>query len=269
MLIVGELINSTRPRIRPLLEARRASAIVELARRQIAAGANLVDVNCAALMDDEEECLAWAIETIQGALDVQISIDSPNPAALRRGLQVHRGRALLNSVTLERARWTGLLPLIQEFHCGVIALCMDDQGVPATPDRRLALAGRLVGGLTQANVSEDDIYVDPLVLPVATDTRSAVEVLRAVDLIRQHFPQVHVLCGLSNVSFGLPRRAQVNRVFLVMCMAHGVDAFILDPLHGRLMADLITARMLLGQDESCRGYLSAVRAGRIDDLRNG
>lgn len=267
MMIVGELINSTRKPIQPLLEARDAAAIIALARRQVEAGADLVDVNCATLMEDEVPCLEWAIRTIQDALDVRISVDSPNPDALRRGLEVHRGRALLDSVNLEHERWTGLLPVIQEFRPEVIALCMDDQGIPAAAEGKLALATALVEGLTGAGIPPQDIYVDPLLFPIATDSTCVAEFLRALDLIRDRFPEIHTICGLSNVSFGLPHRTQINQVFLVLCLAHGMDAFLLDPLDRRLMANLTTARMLLGQDPFCQQYLGAVRSGKMAFLK--
>lgn len=269
ILLIGELINSTRRQIQPLLEARDAMAIIDLARRQIEAGAHLVDVNCATLMEDEVECMGWAVRTIQGALDVRISIDSPNPKALRRGLEVHRGQALLDSINLEHERWTELLPLIREFRPKVVALCMDDQGIPGSAQERLGFAARLVEGLTGAGVPPQDIYVDPLVFPIATDSQCVTNFLEAVDLIKARFPEVHLICGLSNVSFGLPLRAQINQVFLTLCLAHGMDAFLLDPLDRRLMANLATAQMLLGQDAFCRGYLTAVRAGRLAFLRSG
>ncbi len=267
MLIVGELINSTRSHIKPLLESREAGAIVDLARRQVAAGADLVDVNCATLLDGEADALTWAIHTIQEALDVRISIDSPNPQVLQRGLEVHRGKALLNSINLEEKRWTALLPLVREFRPAVIALCMDDAGIPATAEGKLALAVLFVDGLTQAGVAPDDIYVDPLSLPVATDSSSVPLFFETLDLISRRLPGIHTICGLSNVSFGLPFRAQINQAFLVLCLAHGMDAFILDPLDGRLMANLTTAQMLLGQDDFCQRYLSAVRGGRLDFLK--
>lgn len=267
MLIVGELINSTRREIQPLLEARDGAAIVELARRQIEAGAHLVDVNCATLMESEVECLTWAIQTIQEATDARISVDSPNPLALRRGLEVVSGKAMLNSINLEHERWTGFLPVVQEFRPEIVALCMDDHGIPTTVEAKLALATRLVEGLTGAGISPEDIYIDPLVFPVATDSGCARVFLETLGLIKKRFPEVHTICGLSNVSFGLPHRSQINQVFLVLCMAHGMDAFILDPLNRRMMANLTTAQMLLGQDEFCQRYLGAVRAGKFDFLK--
>jgi 5-methyltetrahydrofolate--homocysteine methyltransferase len=267
MLIVGELINSTRRQIQPLLEARDAAAVVDLARRQVEAGAHLVDVNCATLMEDEVACMEWAVRTIQDALDVRISIDSPNPNALRRGLEVHRGKALLDSINLEQDRWAALLPVIKEFQPEVVALCMDDQGIPSTAEGKLEFAARLIDGLTAVGLPLHDILVDPLLFPIATDSRSAVVFLEALDLIKARFPGVRTVCGLSNVSFGLPYRGQINQVFLVLCLAHGMDAFILDPLDRRLMANLITAQMLLGQDEFCRRYLATVRAGTFDFMK--
>jgi len=267
VLIVGELINSTRKQARELLQARDAGGIVQLASRQLNAGAHLVDVNCAALMADEADCLEWAVRTIQAALDVRICIDSPSPVALRRALAAHRGKAMLNSITLEQERWSGLLPLARAFRPSVVALCMDDRGAPPTAEGRLEIATALVDGLTDAGIPTQDIYVDPLVFPVATDANAVTVFLRAAGLIRERLPDIHIICGLSNVSFGLPLRSQINQVFLVLCLAQGIDAFILDPLDSRLMANMVTAQMLLGQDEFCQSYLAAVRAGKFDVIQ--
>lgn len=269
MLIVGELINSTRKRIQPLLEARDGAAIVDLARRQVEAGAHSVAVNCATLMEDEAACMEWAIRVIQDALDVRITIDSSNPIALQRGLEVHRGRAILDSINLERTRWSSLLPAIGEFKPEVVALPMDDGGIPGTAEGRLELVSRLVDGLTGAGVEPQEIHVDPLVFPVATDSACAALFLETLGLVKGRFPDVRTICGLSNVSFGLPHRAQINQVFLVLCMARGIDGFILDPLDGRLMANLATAEMLLGQDEFCQRYIRAVRAGKMEPHKAG
>ena len=269
MTIIGELINSTRKSILPLLETRDEVAIVSLARKQLDAGAHLIDVNCAALMSAEAGCLEWAVRTIQDALNARISLDSPNTEALRRGLEAHRGKALLNSISMEHERWNALLPLVREFRPAVIALCMDEGGIPAGVEGRLAAAGRLVDGLTEAGVPPDDIYLDPLLLPVATNSTAGATFLAAVGQLRVRFPGVHLICGLSNVSFGLPLRSLINQVFLVLALARGVDAFILDPLDRRLMADLVAAQMLLGRDEFCQHYIRAVRSGRLDFLRPG
>ncbi|MDR5708927.1 MAG: dihydropteroate synthase [Armatimonadota bacterium] len=267
MVLIGELINATRKQVEPILRSRDQAALVELARRQVEAGTPILDVNCATLLEDEARCMEWAVRTIQGALEVRISLDSPNPEAIRRGLEVHRGRAVVNAINLERDRWHSLLPLLQEYRPEVVATCIDDAGVPRTAERKFEIAVRLVEGLLEAGVAAEDIYVDPLLLPVATDPNAGREFLRAVDLIRDRFPQVHLICGLSNVSFGLPHRALLNQVFFVLCLAHGMDAFILNPLDRRLMAHLLAAHALLGQDPYCRRYLAAAREGRLDLLR--
>jgi 5-methyltetrahydrofolate--homocysteine methyltransferase len=168
---------------------------------------------------------------------------------------------------MERERWEHLLPLVREFHPAVIALCMDEGGIPTTVEGRLAVAGRLVDGLTEAGVAPGDIYLDPLLLPVATDTAAGAVFLTAVGRLRERYPEVHLICGLSNVSFGLPLRLQINQVFLVLALARGMDAFILDPLDRRLMANLITATLLLDRDEFCQNYIRAVRSGRLDFLK--
>jgi 5-methyltetrahydrofolate--homocysteine methyltransferase len=265
MVLIGELINSTRKQVEPILRSRDQAALVDLARRQVEAGTPILDVNCATLVEEEGACMEWAVRTLQGALpEVRISLDSPNPEAIRRGLEVHRGRAVVNAINLERDRWRSLLPLVREYRAEVVATCIDDAGVAKTAEQKFELAFRLVEGLVEAGIPPEDIYVDPLLLPVATDLNAGREFLRAVDLIRARFPQVHLICGLSNVSFGLPHRALLNQVFFVLCLAHGMDAFILNPLDRRLMAHLLAAQALLGQDPYCRRYLAAAREGRLD-----
>ncbi|MCS7173224.1 MAG: dihydropteroate synthase [Armatimonadetes bacterium] len=152
MVLIGELINSTRKQVDPILRSRDEAALVELARRQVEAGAPILEVNCATLLEDEARCMAWAVRTIQGALEARISLDSPNPEAIRRGLEVHRGRAMVNAINLERDRWQRLLPLIQEYRPEVVATCIDEGGMPRTAERKRELAVRLVEGLLEAGV---------------------------------------------------------------------------------------------------------------------
>jgi 5-methyltetrahydrofolate--homocysteine methyltransferase len=264
MLVVGERINSSRKSIEPALRERDAEFIVKEARDQVEAGAHVIDVNTATLMDKEVESLTWAARLIQDSLDIPVCIDSPNPVAVGKVLPFCKGKAMINSITAEAERYAKLIPLIQEHTPNVVGLCMDDRGMPDTAEDRIRIASDLIGNLTKDGVPLGDIYIDPVVTPVSTDTRYGVAVLDAIEAIMREFPGVHTICGLSNVSFGLPNRRQVNQMFLVMAMTRGLDAVILDPCDRRIMANLITTMTLLGRDEFCTNYLMAFREGKLE-----
>jgi len=264
MVIVGERINSSRKGIEPALRNRNAGFITKEARDQVEAGAHVIDVNTATLMDGEIESLKWAVQLIQDSSDVTICIDSPNPAAVEEVLPLCRGKAMVNSITAETERYAKLIGSIQQYKPNLVGLCMDDRGMPDTAEDRIRIASDLIGKLTKDGVPIGDIYIDPVVTPVSTDTRYGVAVLDAIEAIMKGFPGVHTICGLSNVSFGLPNRKLVNQMFLVMAMTKGLDAVILDPCDKRIMANLITTMTLLGKDDFCMNYITASREGKFD-----
>jgi 5-methyltetrahydrofolate--homocysteine methyltransferase len=169
---------------------------------------------------------------------------------------------MLNSITLEGQRFERMLPLAREFRTKVVALCQGE-GVATTAQQKIDTASRLVERLTAAGVVLADIYVDPLVFPLATDPASGTAALDALREITRRFPGVHTICGLTNVSHGLPARKLVNRAFLVSAMGAGLDAAILDPTDRELMAGLYATEAVLGRDEYCLGYLKAFRAGKL------
>jgi 5-methyltetrahydrofolate--homocysteine methyltransferase len=170
---------------------------------------------------------------------------------------------MLNSITAERRRIDEVLPLIREFRPQVIALAMDDEGLHRDADKRFAIGAQLIEVLTRAGTALDDIFVDPLVFPVSAEPDAGTIALDIMQKLRDAYPGVHTICGLSNVSYGMPLRKQVNQIYMVMAMARGLDAVIVDPLDRRMMANIVTARMLLGQDTGCKGYLAAYREGRL------
>ncbi len=265
MLIVGERLNSTRPPIQAAMARRDGEFLLDEARRQWQAGAHYLDVNTAALLDAEVPCMAWLVSLIQEALpEARLAIDSPDARALEAGLRAHRGQALLNSLTGEQRRIQEVLPLIREFRPRVIALTLDDEGLHRDAEKRFAVGARLIDLLVREQVPPDDIFVDPLVFPVSAEPDAGAIALEIVERLRARYPGVHAICGVSNVSYGMPLRRQINQVYLVMAMARGLDAAILDPLDRRMMANILTARMLLGQDAGCRAYLAAYREGRLD-----
>ncbi len=266
MLIVGERINASRKRIKLAIENGDASIIVKEAVDQVKAGAHLVDVNAGVFVDKEVEYLPWLVKTIQAEADVRLCIDSPDPRAIEASMAVHKGQPMINSISLEKKRFEEVLPLIGRYKAKVVALCMSDEGMPKTADERFDVATALIEKLREAGVPLDDIYVDPLVMAVSTDSSFGIEFLRAVARIMQSHQGVHTICGLSNISYGLPLRKQINQIFAVMAMAMGLDALIVDPLDRRMMANILTAETLMGSDPYCAGYLKAYRDGRFQEI---
>ena len=266
MIIVGERINASRKRIAQALEERDAGWIRKEARRQAKAGAGYIDVNAGTSVAKEVENIAWLAGIVAAAVEVPLCADSANPEALRAALKLNRhGQPMINSITAEKVRLDGILPLVREFRTKVVALTMDDSGMPEDADGRVKVARDLHGELAAAGVPDEDIFFDVLVRPVSTDPRQALFCLEAVRRIRGEFPAVHFMCGMSNVSFGLPKRRILNRTFLTMLMVAGQDGAILDPTEPDVAAALFATRALLGQDEYCLEYIAADRAGRLGE----
>ncbi|MGQ9631348.1 MAG: methyltetrahydrofolate cobalamin methyltransferase [bacterium] len=265
MLVIGERINSSRKSIEPAISNRDTEFILREAKNQVEGGANFIDINAATLMDREIEAVEWLVRTIQGAMNIPLCIDTPNPDAIEAALKIHRGQAMINSITGERARYEGIVPLVKEYKAKVIALTMTDEGkMPQDGEGRYGAATRLIERLMKDGVPIDDIYVDPLVFPVSTNTQAALMVTDTIRRIMGDFPGVHTVCGLSNVSYGLPNRKLINQIFLVLAMQAGLDAVILDPTDKRIMANLIVAETLLGRDEYCMKYLEAHKSGKLE-----
>ena len=262
MLIIGELINTSRKAVKPAVEQRDVAFIQELAKKQVESGAHYVDVNCGTLVHDEVETMEWLVRTIQGVVSAPLCIDTPRTEALEAGLAtVKNGQPMVNSITAEKERYAKVLPLVLKYKAKVVALCMDDKGVPESGEQRIAIVRTLIKDLTSAGVPEDDIYLDPLVTPISTGDGCGNDVLDTVRFIRKEYPRVHAVCGLSNVSYGLPNRKILNQVFMIQTMGAGMDAYILDPLDKAMMGFVYASQALLEQDSFCMQYLSAHRKG--------
>lgn len=264
MLIIGERINTSRKQIEPAVVKKDAVFIQEVARKQKEAGADFIDVNCGTLVEEEPAGLAWLVQTVQAGVDTALSLDSPNPAALRKALEVHKGKPIVNSISLEKQRYSQILPLLQEYKPAVVALAMGDEGLPNSVNERYENGSRLVEGLTSAGIPPSDIYLDPLVRPVSTDSQAGVVLLETIRRFRETWPEVHIVCGLSNISYGMPVRRLINQSFLVLALQAGLDAAILDPMDQQLMGLLYATRFLLGKDEYGVDYLKAFRSGRFE-----
>lgn len=264
MLIVGELINASRKAIREAIEAQDAEAIQKIAKEQHDAGTDYIDVNAGVFVGKEPEYLKWLVETVQSAIDAPCCIDSPDPEAIETALALHKGTAMINSISLEKDRYNSLLPIVAGTDLKVVALCMSDEGMPETTDDRLMIADKLVNGLLQKNVPVENIYVDPLVQPVSTNNAFGIEFMEAITRIVETFKGIHTVCGLSNISFGLPNRPFLNQTFMSMAIAKGLDGAIINPLDKKMMANIIAATALAGKDDYCMNYLQAYRDNRLE-----
>jgi 5-methyltetrahydrofolate--homocysteine methyltransferase len=264
LIIIGEKINSTKKSIAKAVIERDIAYIQQEALNQYQGGATILDANCGTLdVAEEPEALAWLVQTIQAAVDLPLCIDSPNPLALARGLAVHKGKALINSISGETERFKQVLPLVKQYNASVVALCMDDKGIPSSFETSAAVGIKLVNSLLEQGIAVGDIYFDPLLRAIATDTAAATDCFKLIELISTQFPGIHVTCGLSNVSHGLPERRHLNRAFMVLAMEHGMDAPIIDPTDPVAMALVYAATTVLNKDKRCIQYTKAYRQGKL------
>jgi cobalamin-dependent methionine synthase I len=264
MLIVGELINASRKKIRAAIEDQDKDAIQQIAVQQFENGADFIDVNAGVFMGKEAGYLKWLVTTVQEELEAPCCIDSPDPQAIEAALSVHKGTPMINSISMEKERYDALMPIIAGTDCKVVALCMSDAGMPETAEARLSIAEDLINNLVKNNVALENIYVDPLVQPLSTNDNYGTEFLTSIEMIMSRFPGIHTVCGLSNISYGLPERMLLNQTFMVMAITKGLDGAIVNPLDNKMMAAIVTAETLAGKDEWCAEYLQAYRQKKFE-----
>lgn len=262
--VIGERINTSRKLVQAAVAERDAAYITDDVKKQQAAGATFIDVNAGARIGHEEEDMRWLLETIQPVCEIPLALDSPDPAILEMAFAMVEKTPMINSISLEKERFEAMIPFLKGKECKVVALCMDDAGMPSSPDDIVGRAKTLVTELNQVGIATPNIYLDPLVQPISTDSNKGMMVLDAVRAIKAEFPEVHITGGLSNISFGLPQRHIINRTFVTLMMDAGMDSAIIDPLDLKIMATIATADMLLGHDQFCMGYLKGVRSGAIE-----
>jgi len=257
--IIGERINPTG---RKTLAAEMAAGDLERvgsdALAQVDAGATVLDVNVGIPMVDEPALLAEIVELVQSLTEVPLSIDSSVVEALARGLEVYRGKALVNSVTGEEHRMEAVLPLVKRHGAAVVGLAMDEDGIPDNPHKRLAVARKILRRAEDHGIPATDVIIDPLVLPVGASQKAGRAVLETLRLVRDELG-VNTVCGASNVSFGLPGRSAVNASFLSMTVAAGITAVIADPLDEKSRTGILTGDLLMGNDEHCMNWIAAHR----------
>lgn len=262
--VIGERINTSRKHVQEAVAARNADYIINDVKLQQEAGATFIDVNAGARIGHEMEDMKWLLDTIQPVIELPLSLDSPDPAVLEMAFGMVKIEPMVNSISLEKDRFDAMMPFLEGKSCKIIALCMDDLGMPVSADDIISRADTLVKELNGIGIPTDSIYVDPLVQPISTDSSKGVMVLDAVRGIKGRYPDIHITGGLSNISYGLPQRKIINRTFVALMMDAGMDSAIIDPLDAKIMAAIKTADMLLGHDNFCGNYLKGVRSGAIE-----
>jgi 5-methyltetrahydrofolate--homocysteine methyltransferase len=258
-VMIGERIN---PPGRKLLAEEMKngdfSRVEADALAQVAAGAQMLDVNAGIPLADEPALLARAIQLVQAITDVPLSIDSSIIDALERGLSVYQGKALVNSVTGEDESLDRVLPLVKKYGAAVVAISNDETGISMDPDVRFAVAKKIVDRAADYGIHYSDVVVDPLVMPIGALGQAGQQAFKLIRRLREEL-KVNTTCGASNVSFGLPARNQVTGTFLSMAMASGMTSAIMSPLHPEVKAAIMAADVLTGNDQDCAAWIKANR----------
>jgi 5-methyltetrahydrofolate--homocysteine methyltransferase len=252
-IVIGEKINPTgRKKLAEALVNRDYEYICNIARQQVAGGADVLDVNVGAPGIDEVAVLADVACRVAQTVDVPLCLDSANREALVAALAVLPGKPLINSVNGEEASLNRILPVVKEYGAAVIGLTMDDDGIPATVDRRLAVAHKIMERAASLGIPAEDVIIDTLVLTVGADSKAASVTLKTVERVWQELG-VNISLGASNVSFGMPERHTINQAFLVLAIATGATCAITDPV--KLALTIRAADLLRGRDDRGRRYL--------------
>ncbi len=260
MFIIGELINGMYANIGKAIRDKDKSVIQKCALEQINAGADALDVNCGPASKQPVSDIQWLVEAIQEVTDKPLALDSSKPQVIESGLKVSKNKAIINSTTADPERLDVLIPLAKKYDTKLIGLTISAKGIPQNKDQRLELAATIVASCGDAGFPVENLYLDPIVLPVnvaQTQMRDILESIREFKIISEPAPQSIV--GLSNVSQGTCMRSLINRTFLTMASAFGLDAAILDPKDSDLMDAVITAELILNKQIYCESYLEAYR----------
>ena len=268
-IIIGERINPTGRKI--LAEEMKVgdySRVESDALAQVAAGAQMLDVNAGIPLADEPAILAEAIRRVQAITDVPLSIDSSIVEALEAGLAVYQGKALVNSVTGEDEVLERVLPLVARYNAAVVAISNDETGISEDPNERFAVAKKIVERAADYGIHHSNIVVDPLVMPIGAINTAGVQVMHLVRRLREEL-QVNTTCGASNVSFGLPNRNGINAAFLTMAMGAGMTSAITSPLHAEVMQAVRGGDVMMGHDPNCANWSKAYREPAAEGTGRG
>jgi len=263
MIVIAEKINATLSSVKKLIEDRDTKALLDLAQKQADAGASYIDVNVGTGVGSREreiQAMGWAVAAIQDKIETPLCLDSADPDVLKAGLEARQGKpSMINSAKAESESLDAIIPLAAEYKAPVVALTMDEQGMPRTVEDRMRACEKIVAACDRYGVPVSDVFFDPLLMPVSTDAKQGLVTLRSITRIKSEYPECKTTLGLSNVSYGLPSRTRLNAGFLHMAIYAGLDSAILDPLNREIMAAAATAEALAGKDRHCRRYMRMFR----------
>ena len=263
MIIIGEKINGAIPSAAQAINERNESFIRDLAIRQTDSGADYLDVCAGTAPELEKDTLLWLLDIVQDAVDTPICIDSPDPEILRDMLPHIKKPGIINSVSGEGAKCELIYPLAADSGWNVVALTCDDAGIPSDAKRKIEIGLRLIEKAEQYGIGPDRIFIDPLVLSLSVVNDALLSFNQAITEIKSKYPTVHFTSGLSNISFGMPKRKLINRNFLAFAMAAGMDSAIMDPTDNVMTSEILAVEALLGRDKFCRAYNKAFRQGKL------
>jgi 5-methyltetrahydrofolate--homocysteine methyltransferase len=263
MLVIGELINSTRKEVKAALKDKDEQLIRKLARSQIEAGADLLDVNTATSRNQEMSDMEWVIGLIYDELgdQVRLCIDSPNPDVVEHGLSLCKSAPMMNSITNDKKTQQRLIELIKEYKAEFVGLPMGSGGMPMTVEARMREAELLTSSVKEAGISLERMYLDPMVMTIGSNPEQAGIVRATVRAVKERWGNegIKTSVGLSNVSFGLPHRSIINQVYLVLLLDAGLDAALIDPTDRGMMDILHGAEAVLERDSHCLNYIKYMR----------
>ncbi len=258
--IIGEKINPTsRKDLTQALQMGNMEFIMEEVTSQLNAGADIIDLNVGAAGIKENVVLARVVEAVVSQVEVPICIDSNDVEALKLALEICPGKPLVNSVNGKEDSLKRILPFIAEKKAAVIGLTLDENGIPGDPEKRFAIAEKILTRAVNEGIPEEDVIIDPLVLTVATDPNSSLVTLETIRLVAERLG-LNINLGLSNISFGLPGRSVINHSFLAMALAFGATCLITDA--AKMREEVLASDMLLKRDRYCKRYLSFQRIKR-------
>lgn len=246
VIIIGESINPTRrKKLVSTLQEGNFEYVLELAENQIKAGADVLDVNVGFPGVDDVKLLPETVKILQQKFDVPLCLDSPNPAAIEAALRVAEGKCLINSVNGEEASMKILLPVAKEYGAAIIGLCMDDEGITHEPEKRLAIAEKIIDRAVKSGIREEDVIIDPLAMAVSADQRACLVTLETIRLVHQKLGH-NITQGASNISFGLPDRESLNAAYMAISIYNGLTCPIANP--EKITAMVRAADLVLGRD---------------------
>jgi 5-methyltetrahydrofolate--homocysteine methyltransferase len=268
-VIIGERINPTgRKLVLNALKEGNFDIVKKDAVTQVEAGAKVLDVNAGVPGEDEPELLKKVLQIVMETTDVPLCIDTADPLALEAALSIYEGNPLVNSVNGEEPSLNSILPLVKEYDASVIGLCMDDNGIPETPEARLKVAGKIIERAGKLGIGPERIVIDPLALTMGADSNAGKIALDTIELVVEEFG-VNVTMGASNISFGMPDRKYINATYIALAIYAGMTCPITNPLVTEVSTAVLATNLSLGMDEYGMRWIEAYRKRKKQEEANG